>query len=230
MPCCPCLVNALLCAALLCAAPRVVGMAGSCPVEGCHAMPCCAVLCCAVVGCLPIVHVILHLPCHAATAALREGAATPVGHARGSWRMGSVSAPPAGVTGSLPFGGSYALPLPSRMPVYNRAVHQGAFCICATPAGSGPCPEYSAPAFCCCTPHPHPPPPPPLAGELLYSETVGPPLWFPPAVIAKGPAVPFIGGAPLVLSAPPLPGYSELPGTNQFAFTGGSFNCSFTEL
>lgn len=68
------------------------------------------------------------------------------------------------------------------------------------------------------------------AGQLLFSETVGPPFWFPPAVITRGPDVPFIGGAPLALAAPPVPGYDVLPGTNQFAFTGGSFNCSFTEL
>lgn len=77
---------------------------------------------------------------------------------------------------------------------------------------------------------PLPPPSRPPAGQLLYSDTVGPPYWFPPAVIAKGADVPFTGGAPLALSAPPVPGYDALPGRNQFAFIGGSFNCSFTEL
>ncbi|KAL4419965.1 hypothetical protein ABPG75_007063 [Micractinium tetrahymenae] len=66
--------------------------------------------------------------------------------------------------------------------------------------------------------------------QLMYSEMVGGPFYFPPAVVAKGPSVPFTGGAPLVLSAPPTPGFTELPGRNQFAFTGGSFNCSFTEI
>ncbi|PSC73227.1 serine threonine-kinase [Micractinium conductrix] len=51
---------------------------------------------------------------------------------------------------------------------------------------------------------------------------------FPPAVIDKGPAVPFVGGAPLAVLAPPLPGFIVLPGRNQFQFSDGSFNCSFT--
>lgn len=62
----------------------------------------------------------------------------------------------------------------------------------------------------------------------MYNEAMAPPAGFPPAVIAKGLSVPFVGGAPLALHAPPLPGYTVLPGRNQFAFFGGSFNCSFT--
>lgn len=53
-------------------------------------------------------------------------------------------------------------------------------------------------------------------------------MGFPPTAIEKGPDVPFVGGAPLALSGPPLPGYERLPGRNQFAFDGGSFVCDFT--
>lgn len=116
-------------------------------------------------------------------------------------------------------------PGPSRSRTSNvrRAGRQGAGAWCAQQA-IRPCPAG--------LPWPHgrhflllPPPP---AGKLLYNEAMSPPAGFPPAVIAKGPSVPFVSGAPLVLHAPPLPGYTLLPGRNQFAFFGGSFNCSFS--
>lgn len=64
--------------------------------------------------------------------------------------------------------------------------------------------------------------------ELRFNPPVSPPINFPPGVMAKGPRVPFVGGGPLTLYAPPVPGYAHLPGRNQFDYTGGSFNCSFT--
>ena len=51
-------------------------------------------------------------------------------------------------------------------------------------------------------------------------------LLQPPAVTERGPAVPFLGGLPLVFLPPELPGFQRLPGRNQFAYAGGSFACS----
>lgn len=64
--------------------------------------------------------------------------------------------------------------------------------------------------------------------ELRFNAPVSPPIGFPPGVVAKGPNVPFLGGAPLMINAPPVDGYTTLVGRNQFDYNGGSFNCSFT--
>lgn len=40
--------------------------------------------------------------------------------------------------------------------------------------------------------------------------------------------MPFIGGLPLQFLPPELPGYERLPGSNQFAYGGGSFTCPFS--
>lgn len=82
--------------------------------------------------------------------------------------------------------------------------------------------------------HSDPPFPPPLltpastnnAGQLQFNEGVA--IDFPPAVIGKGAGVPFVGGAPQRLYAPPLAGFEDELGKNQFDYSGGTFNCSFT--
>lgn len=58
---------------------------------------------------------------------------------------------------------------------------------------------------------------------------MSPAIGFPPGVIEKGPGVPFLGGTPLALYVPPLPGFAQqLQGHNQFGFVGGSFQCDFS--
>ena len=88
-------------------------------------------------------------------------------------------------------------------------------CWAAQPAPARPVP---CPCCPCCPCHP------PMQARCLPH-----PLLFallqPPAVIEKGPGVPFIGGLPLALPAPGVPGFQELPGRNQFKYTGGSFTC-----
>ncbi|PRW45625.1 hypothetical protein C2E21_6054 [Chlorella sorokiniana] len=64
--------------------------------------------------------------------------------------------------------------------------------------------------------------------KLLSSSAVALPIGFPPAVVERGPAVPFVGGLPLAFLPPELPGFERLPGRNQFAYSGGSFTCPFS--
>lgn len=60
--------------------------------------------------------------------------------------------------------------------------------------------------------------------QLRFQTLIQPTLAYPAALIAKGPAVPFSAGGPIVTSGPQLPGYTLLPGKGLFSF--GRFNCS----
>ncbi|KAI7842434.1 hypothetical protein COHA_004073 [Chlorella ohadii] len=64
--------------------------------------------------------------------------------------------------------------------------------------------------------------------KLLSNSAVALPIGFPPAVVERGAAVPFVGGLPLEFLPPELPGYERLAGSNQFAYAGGSFTCPFS--
>lgn len=58
------------------------------------------------------------------------------------------------------------------------------------------------------------------AGELRFQSLVAPELGWPPALLAKGPGVPFVSGTPIVTVGPEVPGYRRLLGSGLFGQRG----------
>ncbi|PRW33664.1 serine threonine- kinase receptor R831 [Chlorella sorokiniana] len=56
--------------------------------------------------------------------------------------------------------------------------------------------------------------------ELRFQSLVAPKLGWPPALLGKGPHIPFVSGSPLMTVAPPLPGYKRLLGSGLFGQRG----------
>jgi len=77
-----------------------------------------------------------------------------------------------------------------------------------------PCSCAAALMFPACGCHPH------CAGELRFQSLVVPKLGWPPALLGKGPHIPFASGSPLVTVGPPLPGYTRQLGSGLFGQRG----------
>lgn len=60
--------------------------------------------------------------------------------------------------------------------------------------------------------------------ELRYQSLARPDAGWPPILLARGPGVPLVAGAPMAIWGPQLPEYDLLPGRLMFGY--GAFNCS----
>ena len=66
-------------------------------------------------------------------------------------------------------------------------------------------------------------PPCPPAGQLRHQELAVPEIGSPPVLLAKGPQVPFSGGAPMSVWAAEQPGFQRHVGRSTFA--SGRYAC-----
>lgn len=64
--------------------------------------------------------------------------------------------------------------------------------------------------------------------RLQFQQLVQPQLGWPPAVVAKGPGVQYMGGAPLVVTGPDLPGYTRRMGNGLWGQPGYDCAASLT--